>query len=119
MNGGDTIKAYRYRQNWGKYRMAAGSMIRFYLPRSELTDREELSPASAEAWDACDRAFRELSENEKQIVRAYYSETCVQNRTPDPLQRVAESFEMDVSSVRRVVDRIIRAVVIYRGLADE
>jgi len=95
-------------------------MIRFYLPRSDLTDTEDLSPASLRAWEACDRAFRSLSGMERQIVRAYYSESSDKtNRTPEPLRRVAETCGMDIESVKRTVDKAIRMVVIGRGLADE
>ena len=111
---------YRYYQNWGKYRGAAGSMIRFYLPRSDLTDTGDMSPASVMAWTACDQAFRNLSGTERDIVRAYYSETYdKEKQKPDPMTRVAETYCIEISEVKKIIDRTIRMVVVNRGLADE
>ena len=95
-------------------------MIRFYLPRSDLIDMDDLSPASVKAWEACDQAFRSLSGTERKIVRSYYSESYEKERRgPDPMRHVAELYSMDISEVKRIIDKTIRMVVIGRGLADE
>jgi len=120
LTGKEMTQTYKYIQAWYKYRGAAGYMLRFYLPRSELPDKHDLSPASAKAWDACDRAYRQLSDAERQIIRTYYTLPYHKpNAELDPICHTAETYGLDISSVRQIIDKVIRMVVINRGLADE
>ncbi len=95
--------ATRYYQYWYAYTAALGHMLKFYFAKPDATI-DEMSPAAQKAWIACHRVVSTLTDEERDIVRRFYSKT----------DRVDTNDD-----VFALVDRVKRMVAIERGLADD
>jgi len=93
-------------------------MFRFYL-KCRPASPDDLSPASLSAWEACDQAFRQLSEAEREIVRNYYTQLPDRQKCFDPMSAVSAKHGMPIHDVKVIIDKAIRIAVVVRGLADE
>lgn len=104
-------------QEWGYYRGGVGHMIRYYLSRPRKPTEQSASSASRKAWDACDAAFRTLTDTEQSIVRTYYLHDT--SRTDiSPMQYVSGLYAVPLRDVKNAVSKMIRTVAVNRGLAD-
>ena len=96
--------ATRYYQYWYAYSDALTHMLKFYITHTDATI-DEMSPAAQKAWIACHRVVSNLTAEERDIVRRFYSKT--------------ERLDHPTDDVFALVDRVKRMVAIERGLADD
>ena len=99
------------------YETTAVHFWHFYL-RYSNADPERFSTSSRLNWLACDRAIKQFSDDEKEMLRHYYSTNYGNYEDQTAIHYLAYQNAIAQADIYRLIKKANYEVMVQRGLMD-